>query len=546
MSAGPYSARPRTAGASTQNDEHGPSRLHSRPQTAGGSHKRSRRHTDATSYRPEALPPAVPAVGPKYIELNYSTSTLSGSNHRKRFSEDVADRNLRLARPDGHLPTTGRSVDILDHNLPGYPRVVVEKSKYSEGVADRNMSMSTTSARSRASSDMANIRVWGEPLKAVQMPDPDSPSFGYGETGSRNRSSNFDRIVSPQGTTVMYVPPTETDSYYGDSDLYPISSFESTHPGSRQHSRMSSLEAPVQDYLAAKRDPTKGISAGLSSLKLKDQPVSHHSVVNVKPLNGAEANPPPIPRRATKHKLPEHLAANGTQASVVDNSPDTGIKKSATAKNDPPTDVGERTRAGHGKQAAPGYGQLADPTVAGHLVAAGINLTNTKETHIYETVAPAATKHLITPTMREIRTEVVTKEIHHHDVFHRILPIRHVELLPARHFMQNADGSVREIAASSVPAGAASRLVLERVETREDAPYTPRKFTASTLEGFPQDYAERVDPDGVTRSHTTWIHPPRLQHMGEKTGQTVPFEFGTANERTLAKGGPSNEPRSQH
>jgi len=184
--------------------------------------------------------------------------------------------------------------------------------------------------------------------------------------------------------------------------------------------------------------------------------------------------------------------------------------------------------------------------VAGHLVAAGINLTNTKETHIYETVAPAATKHLITPTMREIRTEVVTKEIHHHDVFHRILPIRHVELLPARHFMQNADGSVREIAASSVPAGAASRLVLERVETREDAPYTPRKFTASTLEGFPQDYAERVDPDGVTRSHTTWIHPPRLQHMGEKTGQTVPFEFGTANERTLAKGGPSNEPRSQH
>jgi len=112
--------------------------------------------------------------------------------------------------------------------------------------------------------------------------------------------------------------------------------------------------------------------------------------------------------------------------------------------------------------------------------------------------------------------------------------------------MQNADGSVREIAASSVPAGAASRLVLERVETREDAPYTPRKFTASTLEGFPQDYAERVDPDGVTRSHTTWIHPPRLQHMGEKTGQTVPFEFGTANERTLAKGGPSNEPRSQH
>merc|ERR1711939_368684 len=149
------------------------------------------------------------------------TSTLSGSNHRKRFSEDVADRNLRLARPDGHLPTTGRSVDILDHNLPGYPRVVVEKSKYSEGVADRNM-------------------------------------------------SNFDRIVSPQGTTVMYVPPTETDSYYGDSDLYPISSFESTHPGSRQHSRMSSLEAPVQDYLAAKRDPTKGISAGLSSLKLKD------------------------------------------------------------------------------------------------------------------------------------------------------------------------------------------------------------------------------------------------------------------------------------
>merc|ERR1712072_249090 len=66
------------------------------------------------------------------------------------------------------------------------------------------------------------IRVWGEPLKAVQMPDPDSPSFGYGETGSRNRSSNFDRIVSPQGTTVMYVPPTETDSYYGDSDLYPF------------------------------------------------------------------------------------------------------------------------------------------------------------------------------------------------------------------------------------------------------------------------------------------------------------------------------------
>lgn len=592
---------------------------------------RIRRHTDAASFK-------------KYVELDYDNTSRSGTSHRKRFSEDVADRNLNRVRPDGHLPAIGHSIDILDHNLSGYPRVVVEKGRYSETVADRNMSMSTTSVLSHASSNLSPIKIWGDQLAALQLSDEPQLSFDdFDHNGKQQRPSMYERMITPQGTTVMFVPPVQTDalsdSYYAESDLNYASSAEETpryghsrmpsldaapyrghsrmssldvapHSSTHAHRRMSSLDKSLHDHLYPKAASVKSASSGVSSSKLIDESSSGSDAIFVQPLNVAKSAsvPPPIPRRATQHRIPDHLAAIGTAITKDDSHSNSGSSSSeaeyhssvgsrseleyastvhartsdvaARSADDASSDHeslssyaaarasyddriiadqsipshGGRTILDHvsgqhdygqevntepakdGNDGSNGYrhnGQLGDSNAKAALAAAGFNLNNTAETHIYEKIAPAVTKEVIIPTIREIRQKHITREIHHHDVFHRILPIRQTEILPARHWMQLSDGTRRAIPASAAPVGSTSRLILE-TRTDPDAPaLAPRKFTACNLASLPQDFKNRVDADGVIRSHTTWIHPPVLQTGGYLSGQTVPFEFEMGSELSL-------------
>jgi hypothetical protein len=396
-------------------------------------------------------------------------------------------------------------VDILDHNLPGYPRVVAEKSKYSEDVANRNISVSTLSIQSTtSSSDFASFRRWEDHLavteereQTIATKPPPPPEL------VQRRKSLLDKIAAQPGTTIMFVPPTKIDAFsdgYPESPIYPVSSLDEA---ARHVTRRSpSSDSPVsQDF---KVNPDRfSMGSAVSSLHLSDP-----EEAEVEPLNVSKRRDqaPPIPRRATKHTKNWPSSSNVAAATGGDS-------------------VGTTTE-NKGNQVELPSRTLADPSAQTSLEDAGANLNDTIDTHLHTDYAPVVTKELVKPTMHEIRQEQITREIHNHDCFHRILPIKQTEILPARHFYCNQAGEKVEIDAREVRNDPETIISAEHVTDYDNTAFVPRHFTASTLEGFPRDFEETIDADGVRRSHTTWIHPPVLQHGGRETGQTTPFLFG--------------------
>ncbi|USW58193.1 hypothetical protein Slin15195_G115120 [Septoria linicola] len=181
------------------------------------------------------------------------------------------------------------------------------------------------------------------------------------------------------------------------------------------------------------------------------------------------------------------------------------------------------------------------------LAAHGIDLRDTEDTTVYTTQAPAVVHEQIRVDTHEIITERVEREIHTHDVFHRILPIVDVEVLPPRHFIQTPEGGRYEISPAQAPGGAAQNLNLQRViqeaVDREVArmyppQIGPRPFTAIDFNPWTTagDKREGVGKDGVRYSEQTWVHPPTLETAGYEAGQTVPFHFDHAGVQTSAGG----------
>lgn len=55
------------------------------------------------------------------------------------------------------------------------------------------------------------------------------------------------------------------------------------------------------------------------------------------------------------------------------------------------------------------------------------------------------------PTRHEVRHEVVTRETHNHDIYHRVLPVIGTKILPTKHYAQAEDGkTLVEIAEADV------------------------------------------------------------------------------------------------
>ncbi|KAE9969612.1 hypothetical protein EG327_010557 [Venturia inaequalis] len=158
--------------------------------------------------------------------------------------------------------------------------------------------------------------------------------------------------------------------------------------------------------------------------------------------------------------------------------------------------------------------------------------------------APAVTHETVIPVVRYVEEEVVTREIHNYDVYHRILPIKDVEILPTRHYLRDPiTGVLTEIPAPpSAREGGHQQWKL--VATDSDSgwqPAAPRIFTART---FGQDegmFKEYVGEDGVPRTETTWIHPPSIQDGGYKTGQTEALFMDEFND-SKSKGKTSSVP----
>ncbi|KAL1304067.1 hypothetical protein AAFC00_000502 [Neodothiora populina] len=163
-----------------------------------------------------------------------------------------------------------------------------------------------------------------------------------------------------------------------------------------------------------------------------------------------------------------------------------------------------------------------------------VDLSNTMDTNVEEKWAPAVTHNTINREVHHIREEVVTREIHYHDVYHRILPIIDIEVLPARHFVPDGKGGKIEITEDEIPGrtGPYHRTwaIVENVSKTEPI-RGPIRFSARKFHGDEGQYKEYMSAAGVPTTETTWIHPPVLEQYSEFTGQTEPFYFGSEDPR---------------
>ena len=128
-----------------------------------------------------------------------------------------------------------------------------------------------------------------------------------------------------------------------------------------------------------------------------------------------------------------------------------------------------------------------------------------------------------------VKHELVTRDIHEHTYYHRILPVIDVEVLPPRHFLPVEGGGLVEVSADEVPGRGKNWVIAEtasKIPSAGPLPNEPRKFTARKFVGTEGDDKTFTMPEGYERTEQTWVHPPELETFGEASGQTWPMEFG--------------------
>lgn len=154
---------------------------------------------------------------------------------------------------------------------------------------------------------------------------------------------------------------------------------------------------------------------------------------------------------------------------------------------------------------------------------------------LHEHQAPAITHETIRAQRQEVRQEVITRETHDYHVYHRILPIIDIEVLPARHYVPIQDGFV-EIDEEELPGRtrdkvnwAIAEMVSKRTPEARKAAIARQNFSARTFEGPEYDDKEYVGPEGHPVTEKWWVHPPTLCEDAYRAGQTHPFHFGAAD-----------------
>ncbi|KAM3067306.1 hypothetical protein ACMFMG_005332 [Clarireedia jacksonii] len=193
-----------------------------------------------------------------------------------------------------------------------------------------------------------------------------------------------------------------------------------------------------------------------------------------------------------------------------------------------------------------------------------VDLTNTVDTDVTTRILPAVVHEHITPTQHEIIQERISREIHYHDVYHRILPIIDTEVLPPRHYIYGPDGrTLHEVPESQVRSRTGNSLHSRNWQIVETHPSSASKqhdlyhsmmlgidpadadtegkthhTYTSTFRINPREFLrwarnptapikimerEYMTAEGFPRKETWWRHPPTLESGTEETGQTVPM-----------------------
>ncbi|KAK8139101.1 hypothetical protein PG984_002481 [Apiospora sp. TS-2023a] len=101
---------------------------------------------------------------------------------------------------------------------------------------------------------------------------------------------------------------------------------------------------------------------------------------------------------------------------------------------------------------------------------AGLDLTDTVDQDEEIKNLPAVTHQHVQPQVHEIVTERIERHIHNYDIYPQIQPIYDLEILPARHFIEDAEGHRVEVSEADLPCCTGEnqrwRIGLEQLKNR--------------------------------------------------------------------------------
>ena len=131
--------------------------------------------------------------------------------------------------------------------------------------------------------------------------------------------------------------------------------------------------------------------------------------------------------------------------------------------------------------------------------------------------------------IHHVHEEKITRDIHEHDVYHRILPITDVEVLPPRHFLPVEGGGLVEIGANEIPGRGNHWVIAEtasKIPSDQAPPVGARQFSARNFPEREGESKRYIVPEGFEKTEQTWVHPPEVETGARDTGQTWPMIFG--------------------
>ena len=153
---------------------------------------------------------------------------------------------------------------------------------------------------------------------------------------------------------------------------------------------------------------------------------------------------------------------------------------------------------------------------------------NIIDTAVHTQYAPAITHETIIQPEHEIEERRIEREIHQDHIYHRILPIEHIAVGHVKHYVKDSNGTLKKIGEEKLSRDK-RHAIANTFKTVENGDLmqgsAPRQFTARAFHGAEGDKTESVDGNGVLRSEETWVHPPRIEEDGRRTGQTVPLHL---------------------
>ncbi|KAK3690433.1 hypothetical protein B0T22DRAFT_463592 [Podospora appendiculata] len=139
------------------------------------------------------------------------------------------------------------------------------------------------------------------------------------------------------------------------------------------------------------------------------------------------------------------------------------------------------------------------------------NVKRTVDSEQTTSVVAPVTHETVNPHVHEIKEERITREIHTHDVYHRVQPVIEVEIKPTRHLVPDGKGRLMEVAEKDLPDCTGKNqewYIAKRIaHGDQSASRDPPELARAKNEGE----KTFTTAEGIERTETTVVHPPTLE-----------------------------------